>query len=56
MSGDKQFVVLDGKEGTQYDTVLTNGGGRLIFESVNTLRYMVMKEKKYIYIIEEKLN
>ena len=54
LAGKKQFVVVDGKEGKQYDGIVHNGGGTVIFDSPNTLLYLVLKGSS-IYLVEEKL-
>lgn len=50
----KQFVVVDGKELKRYSKIITEGGGRIIFDSAENLRYLVI-ENDTVYIIEEKI-
>ncbi len=35
--GDKWFVIVDGKQGKQYDGIVLFGGGRIIFDSHSSL-------------------
>ena len=51
-AGDKQFVVVDGKEGRQYDTLLV--GGKIVFDSPDGLHYLASKGSE-IYLVEEKI-
>ena len=52
--GDKQFVVVDGKEGKGYDGIVTIGGGRIIFDSPDSLHYLATKGAS-IYLVEERI-
>lgn len=50
--GDKWFVVVDGKD--EYDGIVTIGGGRIIFDSPNSLHYLAMQGSS-IYLVEERI-
>jgi len=50
--GDKQLVVVDGKEGQQYDGLVR--GGRIIFDSADRLHYLARKGDD-IYLVEERI-
>jgi hypothetical protein len=52
--GDKQFVVVDEDEGRQYDGIVTIGGGKIIFDSPDSLHYLAMKGNE-IYLVEERI-
>lgn len=52
-SGNKCFVVVDEKEGKQYDVIITRGG-IIIFDSPDNLHYLVLKDSD-IYLVEERL-
>lgn len=52
--GNKRFVVVDGKEGKQYDDTLARAGGRIVFDSPDGLHYLAIKDNK-MYLIEEKV-
>jgi len=41
--GAKQFVVVDGKKEKYYDAIVTTGGGRVLFDPENNLRYLAGK-------------
>jgi hypothetical protein len=48
-------VVVDGKEEKQYDSIVTIGGGRVIFDSSDSLHYLAQKGKS-IFLVEERIN
>jgi len=52
-SRHEYFVVMDGKEGKQYDGFLE--GVRIIFDSPHTFHYLAIKESNNIYLVEEKI-
>src|SRR6266536_3382622 len=52
--GTKRFVVVDGKKEKHYDAIVTTGGGRVIFDPENNLRYLAGKGSA-IYVVEERL-
>ena len=52
--GNKWFVVVDGDEGKQYDSVVTIGGGGIVFDSPDRLHYLAMKGNS-IYLVEERI-
>ena len=52
--GNKCFVVVDGKEEKQYDGIVTLGGGRVIFDSPDSLHYLAIKGSS-IYLVEERI-
>jgi hypothetical protein len=52
--GAKQFVVVDGKKEKHYDAIVTTGGGRVIFDPENNLRYLAGKGSA-IYLVEERI-
>ncbi len=46
-SRSKWFVVVDSREGNQYDNVvLTDSGGKIVFDSTYNLHYLVIKDDK----------
>lgn len=47
--GSKWFVVVDGKEGKQYDAAVTVGAGRIIFDFPVGLHYLAQEGDK-IYL------
>ena len=51
IKGDKQFVVVDGKEGTRYDGLSGKG---IIFDSPDTFHYLAAKGNS-IYLVEERM-
>ena len=54
-AGARVFVVMDGKEGSHYDAIIalgTNGEGRIMFDSANSLHYLAAKGQG-IYLVEE---
>jgi hypothetical protein len=53
-AGNKSFVVVDGKEGRGYDGIVVAGGGRIIFDSADSLHYLARKGDE-IYLVEEKI-
>jgi hypothetical protein len=53
-AGDKWFVVVDEREGRGYDGIVTGGGGRIIFDSSDSLHYLAGKGSE-IYLVEEKI-
>lgn len=55
VSRNKEAVVVDGKEGNQYDSLLAEFGGRIVFDSPDRLHYLAQKGNE-IYLIEETLN
>jgi hypothetical protein len=51
----KMFVTVDGQEGNQYDSVVLTGfGGRLVFDSTDSLHYLAVKDDK-IYVVKRNL-
>ncbi|HDQ00520.1 MAG TPA: hypothetical protein ENN22_15240 [bacterium] len=52
--GNKRFVVVDGKEEKQYDGIGIIGGGRIVFDSPDSLHYLVLKGSS-IYLVEERI-
>ncbi|HLG29688.1 MAG TPA: hypothetical protein VI387_05710, partial [Candidatus Brocadiales bacterium] len=57
--GNKRFAVVDEKEGKQYDDIVTFGGGRIIFDSPDSLHYLALsltiEEGSNIYFVEERI-
>jgi hypothetical protein len=53
-AGNKRFVVVDGKEGKPYDDIVNRGGGRIVFDSSDSLHYLALKGNG-IYLVEERL-
>ncbi len=51
--GNKWFVVVDGKEEKEYDGIVTLGGGKILFDSADSLRYLAL-EGSSIYLLEER--
>ena len=52
--GNKWSVVVDGQEGNQYDGVIVLGGGRIIFDSPDSLHYFAVKGAS-IHLVEERI-
>ena len=53
--GNKSLVVADGKEGTQYDAIISGGrisGGRIVFDRLDSFHYLAVKGSE-IYLVEE---
>lgn len=50
--GEKSFVVVNGKEGKFYDGIITFGGGKILFDSNDSLHYLALVEND-IYLVEE---
>ncbi len=50
--GKKWLVVVDGKEGKQYDGIVTIGGGKIVFDTPTNLHYLALKGDS-IYLVEE---
>jgi len=53
-AGNRQFVVVDEKEGKQYDAIVTTGGGRVIFDSPDSLHYLALRGNS-IYLVTERI-
>ena len=53
-AGGKWFVVVNGEEGKQYDGIVSEGGGKIIFDSPYSLHYLT-QEGKVIYVVEERI-
>ena len=53
--GDKEFVVLDGEEGKRYEGIVTISGGKIIFDSLDSLHYLALKGSNSIYLMEERV-
>jgi hypothetical protein len=49
---DKEFLFVDGKEGEQHDAIVTILGGRIVFDSPDSLHYLV-QEGSSIYLVKE---
>jgi hypothetical protein len=54
VAGTKQFVVVDGKEGKQYNGIINFGGGRIVFDSADSLHYLALKGTG-IYLVQESI-
>jgi len=52
--GNSRFVVVDGQEGKKYDSIITTGGGRVIFDSPDNLHYLVLRGNS-IYLVTERI-
>jgi len=52
--GNKRFVVVDGKVEKQYDGIVALGGGRIVFDSPDSLHYFALNNEK-LYLIYEKI-
>jgi len=52
--GNKQLVIVGGKEGNPYDSIVPGGGGRIIFDSTDSLHYLAGKGSS-IYLVEERI-
>jgi hypothetical protein len=54
--GDDFFLVVDGKERKHYDTVILSGvGGKILFDSSHSLRYLAIVEDS-VYSVKEELD
>jgi len=53
--GNEQFVVLDGEEGKRYEGIVTISGGKIIFDSLDSLHYLALKGSNSIYLMEERV-
>jgi hypothetical protein len=56
-SGDKQFAVLDGKEGQKYDIA---GKGGIMFDSANMFHYLTVNNNPSLklgdaYVVEHRI-
>ena len=51
---NKWSVVVDGKEGKEYDMILSQGDVWIIFDSPDTLHYIAQKDNN-IYLVEERI-
>jgi len=51
LSGGKCFVVVDEEEGKAYDNLLP--GGRIVFDSSDSLHYLAQKNGVGVYLVEE---
>lgn len=52
--GNKQFLVVDGIVRTQYDSILTLGVGRIVFDTPDSLHYLAAMGNR-IYLVETRL-
>lgn|GEM_PF-1342408 len=53
-SGNKWFVVVDGKEKKQYDAIVVLGRGKIVFDTPTSLHYLAQNGKS-IYLVEENI-
>jgi hypothetical protein len=53
-AGNRWRVVIDGKEGKHYDGIVLRAGGRVVFDSSDSLHYLAVKGDS-IYLVEEKI-
>jgi hypothetical protein len=53
-TGDDEMVLVNGAQGSKYETIMTMGGGSIIFDGVAQMHYLAIKEGK-IVLVEEKL-
>jgi len=54
VSGSKSFVIVDGKEGKRYNGIINFGGGRIVFDSADSLHYLALKGTG-IYLVQENI-
>ena len=54
-SDNKNLLVANGKKGDKYDAIIISKGGRVVFDSSNSLHYLAIKGKN-IFLVEEKTN
>lgn len=52
--GNKECVIVDGKVEKQYDGIVALGGGRIVFDSPDSLHYFALNNEK-LYLIYEKI-
>jgi len=52
--GNKWYMVVDKDEGKEYDVIIMAGGGRIVFDSPNSLHYLAMKGSG-VYLVEEEI-
>lgn len=50
--GDKQLVVVDGVEGSRYDSIVTISGGQLHFPAQDKLHYLAMRDGELLLVEE----
>lgn len=53
-TGEDEMVLVNGVQGNQYETIMTMGGGSILFDSDDQLHYIAIKDGKLI-LVEEKL-
>ena len=54
LSGSKWFVVIDQKEEKEYDSIVSLGGGKIIFDTPNAFHYLAVKGSK-IYLVNAEI-
>ncbi len=54
-AGDKQFVVVDDREGEHCDGIVAIGGGGIVFDSPDRLHYLALKKGDKLYLVEEEI-
>ncbi len=52
--GNKLLIIVDGQEGKPYDGIVSKGGGKVVFDSPDSLHYLALRDDK-IYLVEEKI-
>jgi len=53
--GESHMVVVDGEEGSQYDSIVApKGGGGIVFDSPDQLHYLAQKDNAF-YLVEERI-
>lgn len=53
-TGEEEMVLVNGVPGNKYETIMTMGGGSILFDGADQLHYIAIKDGKLI-LVEEKL-
>lgn len=53
-TGEEEMVLLNGVPGNKYETIMTMGGGSILFDGADQMHYLAIKDGKLI-LVEEKL-
>lgn len=53
-TGEEEMVLVNGVSGNKYETIMTMGGGSILFDGADQLHYIAIKDGKLI-LVEEKL-
>lgn len=53
-TGEDEMVLINGVQGNKYETIMTMGGGSILFDAADQMHYLAIKDGKLI-LVEEKL-